>query len=237
MRTFKIKLIKKESIAFKTTSFYFSKPADLVFKSGNYGKFTLINPPKTDIKGDTRSFSFSSSPSEKELRISIRLRNSAYKKVLNSLEFGTELSLLAPIIMFPMPKNSSKPLVFLTGGIGVAVAKPMIKDILESNFDNDIYLFNSNRNSRDIPFLSDFQSLESQTKNFHYIPNVTKKDPEWTGEKGYLNPEMLKKYIPELSSAIYYLSGPPRFIWGMYKMLQELGIKQNQINFDEFTGY
>lgn len=237
MPTYKIKLIKKTEIASKTTSFYFEKPANFNFKSGQYGKFTLIKPSKTDIKGDTRQFSFASTPFEKELMITIRMRNSAFKNELNSLPFGSLIELLGPLSMFSLPKNSNKPIVFLSGGIGVAAVRPMILEALENNFDNQILLFNSNRHKKDIPFFDEFELLQSRNKNFRYIPNLTKKDSLWTQETGYITSKSLLKYLDRPSNAIYYLVGPSRFMWGMYKILQELGVKESQINFDEFTGY
>lgn len=237
MPTFKIQFLKKEVIAFKTKSFYFSKPLGFNFKSGQYGKFTLINPPKSDLKGNTRSFSISSSPQEQYLMISIRLRNSAYKQVLDSLSLEAELELLGPLSMFRLPRSDTKPIVFLTGGIGVAAARPMIFEAIENSFANQIFLFNSNRHFRDIPYFSEFKQLSLKNDNFTYIPNITKKDPTWTGEKNYLTLNTLKKYLKDPFNVMYYLAGPPKFIWGMYKILKDLGVKESHINFDEFTGY
>ena len=71
------------------------------------------------------------------------MRNSAFKKVLNSLEPNSEVELLAPIQMFALPKKQQA-LVFLCGGIGVAAARPMIIEALNQNWQSPIYLFNSN---------------------------------------------------------------------------------------------
>ena len=237
MKTFKMKLLKKQEIAFKTTAFYFSRPEKLNFYAGQYGKITLINPQKTDIKGNTRSYSLANHPSEPEIMIATRMRNSAFKNVLDSLPKDSEVELQAPIQMFQLPKTQ-KPLVFLTGGIGVAAARPMIIDALEQHWMSPIYLFNANRNQKDIPFFEEFKKLAHLT--FSYIPVLSKKSKEdqtWTGERGYINAEMLQKYVQEPTKAIYYLIGPPAFMWGMYKILQQFQIKDSQINFDEFTGY
>jgi ferredoxin-NADP reductase len=135
-------------------------------------------------------------------------------------------------------KLSNKPAVFLTGGVGVAAIKPIIKSALNEGFSEAMYLFNSNRNFKDIPYFKELKSIKNT--NFHYIPTLTKKAAEnsnWPGERGYIDQKMIAKYIKNPEKAIYFLVGPPAFMWGMYKLLQEIGIKESNINFDEFTGY
>lgn len=237
MPIFKVKLIKKTSASYKTTSFYFSKPADLKFRPGQYLKLSLINPQKNDLKGNLRSLSIASAPHEEDLMITIRMRNSNFKQELDQLPIGSEVEIQAPLSMFYL-KDGTNPVVFLSGGVGVAAVRPMLLTVLAVDDTRPIYLFNSNRNLKDIPYYDELTGLKNP--NFHYIPTLTRKNKEntnWNGERGYINSQMLQKHLPDPQKATYFLIGPPGFMWGMYKVLQELGIKENQINFDEFTGY
>lgn len=237
MKTYKSTLLKKETVANKTVSFYFSRPANLIFKAGQYLKLSLINPKMRDARGNIRSFSIASIPEDDYLMLTMRIRKSPFKTELNNLPIGSEVEILAPITMFNL-KVSDKPVVFLCGGIGVAAARPMIIKAFEQGFSKPIYLFNANRTSADIPYFEEFKNLNQA--NFHYIPVLSKKGQatsEWSGEKGYIDMPMLQKYLSEPKKCLYFLIGPSAFMWGMYKLLQQLEISERNINFDEFTGY
>lgn len=237
MKTYQVTFLKKETIAYKTISFYFSKPTGFIFKTGQYLKLSLINPQLRDARGNIRSFSIASLPEDDLLMITMRIRKSPFKTELNQLSIGSKVEILAPITMFNL-KVSDKPIVFLCGGIGVAAARPMIIKAFKQGFNQQLYLFNSNRTEADIPYYQEFKKLNQP--NFHYIPTLSKKGQataEWIGEKGYIDLPMLTKYIENPTKCLYFLIGPSAFMWGMYKLLQQLQISERNINFDEFTGY
>lgn len=238
MKSFRVKLIKKDVISSETVSFYFEKPAGFRFKAGQYCKITLINPPQTDLKGDTRSFSFACAPDEEFLMITVRLRNSVYKKILNSLPMGSEVIMLAPLTMMSLKGGGKKPLVFICGGIGVAAARSLILDALSQGFSREIYLFNSNRNMKRTVFLSEFNGLQKVYPNFKYIPTVTGESASpLIKEQGYITEEMILRYVPDIFEPLYYIAGPSKFVWGMFKMIKATGVKDDRFSFDEFTGY
>lgn len=118
MSRYKIRLIKKETIANGTVAFHFEKPVGFTYQAGQYADFTLINPPETDSEGTKRTFSLASAPFETDLMIATRMRDTAFKRTLKSLPLGSELELEGPYGSFIFPKDLSTPAVFLTGGIG-----------------------------------------------------------------------------------------------------------------------
>ena len=237
MKQYIVKLIRKEEVAFKTVSFYLEKPVGFAFKSGQYIKVSLLHPKEQDFRGNVRSFSIASLPEDPFLMITMRIRRSPFKNELLELALGAEVEILGPVSMLNL-KNDDKTAVFLTGGVGAAAARPMILEALDQGRPGHIYLFNSNRNKKDIPFFEEFSQL--QNPNFKYIPNLTKKlkdDTEWTGERGYIDEKMIKKYVENPEKAVYFLIGPSVFMWSMFKIVKALGVKESQISFDEYTGY
>ena len=54
MAVFKVKLKGRQEIASGTVAFRFEKPAEFSYKAGQFGDFTLANPPETDAEGNTR---------------------------------------------------------------------------------------------------------------------------------------------------------------------------------------
>lgn len=237
MKKYIVKLIRKEEAAFKTFSFYFEKPEGFSFKAGQYLKLSLLQPKEQDFRGNVRSFSIASLPEDPFLMVTMRIRRSPFKNELLHLPAGSEVEIQGPITMLNL-KNDDKTVLFLTGGVGAAAARPMILGAIKEGRPGQIYFFNSNRNKKDISFFKEF--FQVQKSNFKYIPNLTKKskeDSDWAGERGYITESLIKKYVENPGKAIYFLIGPSVFMWSMYKLIKGMGIKDNQISFDEYTGY
>jgi Na+-transporting NADH:ubiquinone oxidoreductase subunit NqrF len=86
----------------------------------------------------------------------------------------------------------------------------------------------------------ELMTLEDENPNYHFIPTMTDMDKskkEWKGERGYINKAMLEKYINDLTTPIYYISGPAAMVAAMRKTLNEAGVNDDNIRTEEFSGY
>ena len=103
-----------------------------------------------------------------------------------------------------------------------------------------IFFFFSNRRAEDAPFLADLQALQKENPNYTFVPTLTepeKSRQHWTGETGYINREMLAKYMSPAKSPIYYIVGPPGMVSGVHSMLNESGVNDDDIRTEDFSGY
>jgi ferredoxin-NADP reductase len=240
MPIYKTILRRKEEIADGTMAFHFEKPGEFAFKAGQFGDFTLINPVETDAEGNTRGFSLASAPYEDDLMFATRMRDTAFKRVLKTMEIETEVSLDAPYGSFTIHNNSRIPAVFLTGGIGVTPVRSIVLQAAHDNLPHKIFLFDSNRRPEDAAFLG--QLMEAQEKNPNYtfvgtMTNMNESSQEWVGETGYITKPMLVKYIGDLTLPIYYIAGPAAMVTAMRKTLNEAGVDDDKIRTEEFPGY
>jgi ferredoxin-NADP reductase len=237
---YRMRLKNKQDLGGGKTAFYFEKPPGFEFKAGQYVDITLINPPQTDPDGDIRSFSIASEPSEEHLLIVTRVRDTAFKRALQDLPYGTEVEVEGPFGRFTLPTHPTKPAIFLAGGIGIAPFSSMILSAAREGFSRDLYLFYSNPRPEDTAFLQRFQELEKKNASFRFVPTMTetgKTHHSWTGETGLICSEMLLRYVPRLQGPIYYLAGSPGFVAAMQKMLKGAGVGENDVRCEEFVGY
>lgn len=235
-----IKLLKKRIVANGTMEFYFQKPKGFHFKAGQYLDYTVIHPSQTDSEGNIRSFTIASAPFEKEIVLTTRMRDTAFKDVLKILPLGSPVSIQGPKGRFVLHKDVSQPAVFLIGGIGITPARAMILQATHDKLPYQFFLFYSNRHLKDTAFLPELRKLEKKNKKLSLIPTMTdykKINRVWKGEIGHINRQMLEKYIPDLKSPVYYLSGPPHFVEAMQKLLKKIGVTKKAIRLDEFSGY
>jgi len=238
--TFTTKLKKKETLAEGTMGFYFAKPADLQFKAGQYMDITLIDPPETDAEGNIRSLSIASAPEEEYLLFATRMRDTAFKRFLKTAAAEAEVKMEGPMGSFTLHNNAAKPAVLLAGGIGITPFSSIVRHAAKARLPHRLYLFYSNRRPEDAPFMDVLRQLERENPNYKFIPTMTemnKSAQAWNGETGFINKEMLSRYLPALQGPIYYIAGPPALVTAMRQMLSAAGVDEDDIRTEEFAGY
>jgi ferredoxin-NADP reductase len=234
------RLTRRDEVAQGTMAFHFSRPAGFEFRAGQAIDLTLIDPPETDAEGNTRAFSIASAPSDPELVIATRMRDTAFKRVLRTVPIGTEVKVEGPSGSFTLHKNTAKPAVFLAGGIGITPFLSMIKQATRDRSPHQIFLFYSNRRPEDAAFLTELQQFAAENPNFHLIATMAemeKSEREWTGERGFITGEMVKRNLSSLQGPIYYIAGPPAMVTAMRTLCVAAGADEDDIRTEEFGGY
>jgi ferredoxin-NADP reductase len=242
--SYEVALKDKKQIAEGTYAFVFEKPEELRFKAGQHVRITLINPPETDEEGNSRFFSFASTLQETDLTFAMRMRDTAFKRVLSRMQIGDKVKiekrLDVPHGSFALHDDTSIPAVFLIGGIGIVPAFSMIRDAIERKLPHTIFLFYSNRRPEDAPFLDELENLAGQNPSFKLIATMTKPEKSgksWGGETGYIDQAMLKRNVDDLKSPIYYIAGLPDIVSAMRTLLKDSGVSEENIRSEEFSGF
>ncbi|MBZ5497205.1 MAG: FAD-dependent oxidoreductase [Acidobacteriia bacterium] len=221
-------------------AFWFEKPPTWTFKAGQFIDVTLIDPPETDAEGDTREFSIASAPSEPAIMVATRLRDTAFKRVLRDLALNTQVRIEGPFGDLVLHNNVSRPAVFLSGGIGITPLRSILVRAARERLPHRLFLFYANRRPEDAPFLDDIRMLERENPNFTFVPTMTEMANSrrpWQGETGRIDQDLLNKYLKNLGSAIYYITGPAGMVSGMRQLLNRTGIDDDDIRTEEFSGY
>jgi ferredoxin-NADP reductase len=235
-----VKLTRRQEVAFGTMAFHFEKPEGFTYKAGQFCDITLNDPPETDAEGNTRGFTLASAPYEDDLMVATRMRDTAFKRVMKTMEPGTAFSLDAPYGSFTLHNNASIPAVFIAGGIGVTPARSIILQATHDRLPHKIALFDSNRRPEDAPFLDELMEAQRKNPNFTFVGTMTamgKSVEAWSGETGYITQKMLAKSIPDLNLPIYYISGPRTMVAAMRKVLNASGVNDDNIRTEVFAGY
>jgi ferredoxin-NADP reductase len=237
---YKVKLKQRREIAERTMAFYFEKPRGFSYKAGQFGDFTLINPPETDDEGNTRAFSLASAPFEDDLMIATRLRDSAMKRVLKSMPIGTEVKMDAPYGSLTLHSDGTIPAVFLCGGIGITPVRSIILQATRDHFPHTLLVVDSNRRPEDAPFINELMDAANNNPNLTVVGTMSGMDKSaqsWDGPTGHVTAELLTQSIAELGKPIYYVAGPQAMVLAMRAILDKAGVKDDKIRIEEFYGY
>lgn len=240
MADYFLALKERAEIADGTMAFWFdTSGTDYTFRAGQNADFTLIDPPQTDAEGNTRTFSFASSPSHSgSFMIATRMRRTAFKSSLKELPLGAKLKVSPALGSFTLHKDISRPAVFLTGGIGITPMRSIIEWATLAKLPHKLLLLYSNRTPQTTAFLSDLETWTKQNPNFKLVATVTDmQDPKWRNEHGRIDGTMLRKHVTDLMKPIYYLAGPPEMVSAMRRLLEAAEVSEDYIKTEEFAGY
>jgi ferredoxin-NADP reductase len=240
MTIHEVRLTRREPVAEGTMAFHFARPAGFQFRSGQSLTMSLVDPPETDGKGNTRTFTIASAPHESELMIATRMRDSAFKRFLGTAPTGTLVRIDGPDGEMVLHDDTTRPAAFLAGGIGITPFLSMARHASRERLPHPMYLFYSNRRPEDAAFLAELRDMEKANPNFHLIATMAEADKSaqrWSGESGFIRREMLERHLPDTATPVYYFAGPPAMTAAMQEMLEELGIGEDAMRYEEFYGY
>jgi len=238
--TYLVKLKDRHEVAESTMAFRFEKPTQFVFKPGQFIDMTLVDPPETDTEGNVRTFSIASAPDEGTLMVATRMRNTAFKRVLQTMPLEAEVTIEGPFGNLILHADTGRPAILLAGGIGITPFRSIVLQATKEKLPHRIVLFYSNRRPEDAPFLDELQAI--QGKNLHYTCVSTMTEPAkssrpWHGETGYITRAMLSRYLANVGPPIYYVVGPPGMVDGLRSTLKGAGIDDEDIRTEKFAGY
>jgi ferredoxin-NADP reductase len=237
---FLCKLKDRREVAEGTIAFWFEKPSGWTFKAGKYLDMTLLDPPETDSEGNVLSFSIASAPHEETLMVATRMRDTAFKRVLRTMSFGTAVKIEGPSGDLILQNDFTRTAVFLAGGIGITPFRSIVHWAAKEKLLNRIVLFYSNRRPEDAPFLAELQSLERDNPKYKLNASMTDMEKShllWNGDIGFINQEMLGRHLKDAPSPTYYIAGPPAMVKGLREMLSKAEINDDDIRVEEFAGY
>ncbi|MBE0668761.1 MAG: NADH:ubiquinone reductase (Na(+)-transporting) subunit F, partial [Bacteroidales bacterium] len=213
---------------------------------------------KTKNKEETyRAYSMANYPAEKNLIIlNIRIAtppwDNAKKQFMNvppgisstyifSRKPGDKVTLSGPYGEFHI-KDTQNEMIYIGGGAGMAPLRSHIFHLLRTlKTGRKVSYWYGARSRREIFYEDEFIALEKKFPNFKFNIALSEPLPEdnWTGYVGFIHKVLLDNYMSKLEEPEeieYYLCGPPMMNSAVLKMLDDMGIPNENIAFDDFGG-
>jgi Na+-transporting NADH:ubiquinone oxidoreductase subunit F len=131
-------------------------------------------------------------------------------------------------------------MIFIAGGAGMAPMRSIIRDqLLRRKTARKITFWYGARNMRELCYADEFDELARQHANFSWRVALSEPvaDTPWTGHRGFIHSVVYENYLkdhPSPEEAEYYLCGPPLMSAAVIQMLEDLGVEQDNILYDDF---
>ncbi len=241
-REFHLPFLRKEQVADHTYSFYFRRTENIDFLPGQYIRMTL-DFTEEDPRGNSRFFSLCSSPLDREfIMITTKIADvpSPFKKKLFSLTPDESVRFFGPAGVFLLPDQSDKPVVLLAGGIGITPFHSMILYASVKKYNFPIILLESFSNVEEAVFYQELQDAAASQDNLKVVYTIShpeRSQQEWSGEKGRISEEMIRKYVSHPENALFYICGPVKMVESMVELVKGMGVPPGNIKKENFTGY
>ncbi len=236
----KLRLIQKIKEANSIKTFVFEKPENFNFLPGQFTYLTLPRLKYPDKRGNTRVFTISSSPTEKNLKITTKIRKeSGFKRTLDETKTGEAFEFRKPMGEFSVFKKTKIKYIFLAGGIGITPFRSILRYHQDKKIKNEIHLIWSVKKESEIPFREEFNIWQKE-KIAKIDITLTEETPnKWRGLLGRIDKDKLGKLIPQenLKRSKFMICGPPSFVIAMEEILKELKVKEESIVSEKFSGY
>ncbi len=137
-------------------------------------------------------------------------------------------------------KDTQNEMMFIGGGAGMAPMRSHIFDqFLTKKTSRKATFWYGGRSKKELFYVDQFEAIEKEFPNFKFSVALSEPLPEdnWTGYTGFIHQVIFDNYLknhPEPEEIEYYLCGPPMMIDAVKKMLDDLGVPQENVMFDDF---
>jgi Na+-transporting NADH:ubiquinone oxidoreductase subunit F len=140
-------------------------------------------------------------------------------------------------------KKSDREMMFIGGGAGMAPMRSHIFDQYETlKTKRKSTFWYGGRSLRELFYMDDFEKIEKENPDnfkFEVALSEPKEEDKWEGHTGFIHQVIYDNYLknhPEPEEIEYYLCGPPMMNDAVQKMLDDLGVPEEMIAFDDFGG-
>lgn len=227
------RVMRKEKESSVITSFYF-EPADggevMTFLPGQYITVLLT----IDGQPLRRNYSLSDAPGKPYYRISVKREPNgvASNYLHDKVQVGDTLELLAPCGEFILD-NNERPLVLLSGGVGITPAISMLNaavasgrqiEFIHAALNSDVHAFRDH--------LEDIAQKHDNVRPFFIYNEALPNDRAHA--EGFITRELLASRLPQDRNVDLYFLGPKPFMQAAHRYAHELGIPAQQIRYEFF---
>jgi len=234
---FKLTLERIEKTASGCYDYVFKANRPVDFKPGQYLDWT-INARRADERGNRRTFTIASAPSEEHVRLGVKFypNPSSYKQTLLNMKPGDVVYGAQLAGDFTLPESDDK-LAFIAGGIGVTPFRSMIQHMMDVGAKRDVTLFYGNNKAQEIAYVDVFNRAENELGLRTVYAVAEHAHTETNFHKGFIDADLIMREMPDYAERLFYVSGPRSMVLKFEEVLAELGIAKSRIKTDFFPGF
>jgi len=236
-RDFRIEEVVQESSVIKS---FVLRPVDgeavMIHKPGQYLTFWLEIPGQPPVK---RNYSISSAANGQSYRISVkREEHGLASGWLHDQAAGTVLKVAAPAGEFFLADRPERPVVLLSGGVGLTPMVAMLETLVAQDNAGPVYYIHGTHDRETHAMRDHVRALAARGKavrvtDFHQTPLADEVAGRDYDIAGIITDEWLVSETP-VAEADYYICGPRPFLRHAVSALSLAGVPSDRIHYEFF---
>lgn len=159
-----------------------------------------------------------------------------FTKTIKDVKPGTKAYLDGPYGVFTSDRyEDTAGFVFIAGGIGITPIMSMLVTLAEREDERPLLLIYANKTWEDITYREEIAALKEELDLT--VIHVLKEPPEdWSGESGYVEKELLQRYIPKRpATRNYFICAVPKMMEQVEAALHELGVPVTHVHMEHYN--
>ena len=202
------------------------------------GQFAWITVWKSPFSEAEHPFSFSSSAAHPQCLTFTIKELGDFTSQIKNLKAGQKVYVDGPFGHFSIDRHPhAEQFVFIAGGVGVTPIMSMLRTLADRGDKRPLTLFYANRDWESVIFREEIESL-GKSLDLKTVHVLEKPPSDWKGESGYLNQDILSRYLPETKKRNLieiFICGPQPLMNAVEKALSNLGVPFGDFHSERFN--
>ncbi|MDQ1465282.1 MAG: hypothetical protein QOC73_2223 [Actinomycetota bacterium] len=200
------------------------------------GQFFWLKIGESPFVFEEHPFTIASSavePSRKEFTIKAL---GDFSELLSGMRPGRRIYLDGPHGRFTVDGTHGRGVVFIAGGVGITPMLSMIRTLAHRGDRRKLLLVAGGRTIDELLHREEVEALRAEV-DLSVVEVLDKPPEEWGGESGFVNAELLERYVPHIRHRRrhdYFLCGSPPMVTAVLAALHELGVPDRRIHTELF---
>ena len=201
------------------------------------GQFAWIKKGTTPFGIGQHPISFSSSgdvPPGGQVRFTIKNLGDWSGEQVPAIQPGDQMWIDGPHGVLSSDREQGMGYILIAGGIGITPLYSMCQTMAERGDARPVILFYGGEDWESLTFREELDQIgDSLDLTIIYV--LARPENGWEGETGFINQEIIKRYLPEqYKRFVYFVCGPKPLMDAMEKALPALGVPAEKVFSERF---
>lgn len=199
------------------------------------GQFAWLSLRASPFALAEHPFSFASSPSDRRgIEFAIKELGD-FTSTIGEIQPGEVVYVDGPYGSFSVDQHpEAEGLVLVAGGVGIAPILSVLRDLADRGERRPIWLFYGNRRMDRVVFREQLTGLRGRL-DLDIIEVLSEPPDDWSGERGFINREVLERHLPAARSGLHaFVCGPEPMIRLVERSFGELGLPLSRVHSEIF---
>ena len=203
------------------------------FKAGQFAWLTLWGTP---FAIEEHPFSMTSSSLETDyVEFGIKELGD-FTSHLGELPEGSTAYIDGPYGAFTFERYPAAGYVMIAGGIGITPIMSMLRTLADYEDTRPVLLIFAATTFENLTFYDEIEALKERLPHLNTVYVVNEAAEDWEGETGFVDAEMLCRYLPEHPwRHQYFLCGPWPMLFNVEQALLEVDVPNTHIHAELFN--